>query len=234
MKLYENIVIGNFLFALGFAIRASHSSRTVCSAVNLLQQTPVDTLLGDLLLEFPGVVRLIEFKAEGNYSGKERARHKLLSSAMDATSYGRVSRAIHWYIETSSSEKSLVARVVPYLDAFPKAPKGQHLEDFIASLAQEVVNPQLTFKSEELRAYLKWVCNTLGNGIVGTGGLLLAAESDGTIHYVPMADLLELRLQHDQLIEFHHQRSDREMEYLLELARGRQQELTLSDPGLVR
>lgn len=64
MKLYENIVIGNFLYGLGFAVRArAHSTGLVVpSVVNLLQQTPADKELADVLLEFPGVVRLIEFK----------------------------------------------------------------------------------------------------------------------------------------------------------------------------
>ena len=43
-------------------------------SVNLLQQTPLDTSLGDVLLAKARVVRLIEFKREANKDRKERAR----------------------------------------------------------------------------------------------------------------------------------------------------------------
>lgn len=47
MKLYENVVIGNFLYGLGFSIgRSLPEQRT--SVVNLLQQTPADKTLGVL------------------------------------------------------------------------------------------------------------------------------------------------------------------------------------------
>ena len=54
MKLYENIVIGNFLYGLGFAIAKRTASCDFPSIVNLLQQTPDDAVLGDLLFKAPG------------------------------------------------------------------------------------------------------------------------------------------------------------------------------------
>jgi hypothetical protein len=45
MKLYENVVIGNFLFSLGFAISAKSKTNTILTSINLLQQTPADKLL---------------------------------------------------------------------------------------------------------------------------------------------------------------------------------------------
>lgn len=117
MKLYENIVIGNFLYGLGFAVRARRPSGVSASAINLLQQTPADTLLGDLLLEFPGVVRLIEFKAEDNRESKELSRHRKLSAALAGNiELQAISRDVHWYVETAASaEHGVTARIVPYL-----------------------------------------------------------------------------------------------------------------------
>ena len=225
MKLYENIVIGNFLFALGFAIRARQATNVVYSSVNLLQQTPADKLLGDVLLKFPGVVRLIEFKAEDNRSSKELARHRTISTAIEGTRLKKISRSVHWYIETAADEKSLVSRIVPYLDAFPKEQKNHRLENFIESLAQEVVNPTSSFTPAEIKAYLDWVREAHGGGNVGTGGLLLTASHDGTLHYAPMADLSELDLRHEQWIEFSHQRHEREMVYQHKLEREREMKL---------
>src|SRR5271167_4610062 len=102
MKIYENVVIGNFLFALGFAVRARQSEKVVATAISLLQQSPADKLLGDLMMEFPGVVRLMEFKTVENRSPKERARHTQLSTAIaECPHLESISRAVHWYIETS-------------------------------------------------------------------------------------------------------------------------------------
>ena len=70
MKLYENVIIGNFLYGLGLdigiKIGLDNGTETLPSIINLLQQTPADKELGDMLLEFPGVVRVLEFKNAKN------------------------------------------------------------------------------------------------------------------------------------------------------------------------
>lgn len=83
MKLYENITIGNFLFSLGYAIRDQQKGNKVMGSINLLQQTPADQLLGDVLLKFTGVVRLLEFKAEGPDLSKERGKHQGLKKVIE-------------------------------------------------------------------------------------------------------------------------------------------------------
>ncbi len=73
--------------------------------VNLLQQTPADKELADVLLEFPGVVRLIEFKQLNNKSKKERARYNLLKAAIGNDKETiKLSKSIHWFVETYSSK----------------------------------------------------------------------------------------------------------------------------------
>lgn len=46
MNLYENVIIGNFLYGLRFSIAKCTAGRDFPSIVNLLQQTPDDTVLG--------------------------------------------------------------------------------------------------------------------------------------------------------------------------------------------
>lgn len=222
MKLYENIVIGNFLYALGFAVRARRPSGVTASAVSLLQQTPADTLLGDLLLEFPGVVRLIEFKAEDNRESKELGRHRKLSAGMSGkVDLQAVSREVHWYVETApSTEHGVAARVVPYLDAFPREKtKRDRLETFIERLAREVAEERPRARADREAAYLQWVKRTQGDGMVGSGGLILVADANGTLHYAQLLDMLEMRLSHRQWIELHHERRDRELTLERELGR---------------
>ena len=81
MKLYENVIIGNFLYTLGLNI-GINKELPKYSSINLLQQTPADKALGDVLLEFPGVVRLIEFKNKKSDKEKEKTRLKLLEMAL--------------------------------------------------------------------------------------------------------------------------------------------------------
>lgn len=214
MKLYENIVIGNFLYGLGFAVRAQRPSGITTSVVNLLQQTPADTLLGDLLLEFPGVVRLIEFKAEGNRDSKERSRHRKLSAGLLGNlEFQAISRDVHWYVETApSTEHGVIARTVPYLDAFPRErAKLDRLEVFIERLAQTVAEGRPSTRSDREAAYLRWVKQTQGDGMVGSGGLILVAHANGSLRYAQLLDMLELRLSHREWIALHQQRMQREL-----------------------
>ncbi|KVN28025.1 hypothetical protein [Burkholderia stagnalis] len=236
MKIYENVVVGNFLYALGFAIRARQSVQSMPSVVNLLQQTPSDTLLGDLLLQFPGVVRLLEFKVDENRSSKERARHASLSSALSADpALSLISRRIHWYIEAGLSEvESLAVRAVPYLDAYPRTKPRGRFEPFIEALADEVVyGRSAKGEAEAAMEYIRWVKRLQGEGKVGTGGLLLVANADGSLHYAQLLDLLELRIEHRMWIELHQQRLERELTYQRELAleRGRVHERSLEREG---
>ncbi|EKS9844572.1 hypothetical protein QDD82_005426 [Burkholderia cepacia] len=231
MKIYENVVIGNFLYALGFAIRARQQVQSMPSVVNLLQQTPSDMLLGDLLLQFPGVVRLLEFKVDENQSNKERARHAALSNALSADpTMGSVSRRVHWYIEAGLSEKeSLAVRAVPYLDAYPRTKPRGRFEPFIEALADEVVDGRsMKGDADADMEYIRWVKRLQGEGEVGTGGLLLVANADGSLHYAQLLDLLELRIEHRMWIELHEQRLERELIYQHELALERERALERS------
>ncbi|CBJ52323.1 conserved hypothethical protein [Ralstonia solanacearum PSI07] len=238
MKLYENIVIGNFLYGLGFAIRAQCPTGVTPSVVNLLQQTPADMLLGDLLLRFPGVVRLIEFKARGNRSPKEQTRHAVLSAALKAVPYlEAVSRRVHWFIETApAGDEGVVARVVPYLDAFPADDNCGRLEPYIEALAHEVAQGMSTEDEAAAVEYLRWVSLTQGAGTVGSGGLLLLADATGALRYAQLHDMQELRIEHRAWIEMHQRRWERAMEYGREKEQERQLErqpkLERSGPSL--
>jgi hypothetical protein len=86
MPIYENLVIGSFLYALGLRVGAS---RLDCLApdfaVHLTQQTPLDKVLGDVMLagQTSGQtgqksVALLEFKREASREGRWKERSKLL------------------------------------------------------------------------------------------------------------------------------------------------------------
>lgn len=222
MKLYENVVIGNFLYGLGFAVRAYRPSNATVGVVNLLQQTPADKVLGDLLLTFPGAIRLIEFKTEDNRSGKEYSRHRSLSAAVSTKpALQAASRRIHWYVESAASEEhGVTAHIAPYLDAFPRIEaRRDPLSTYIEQLAREVTAVSSDDQRHEDRAYLDLVRHTQGNGEVGTGGLIFVANADGALHYAQLLDIMELRFEHRAWIELYEQRQQRELSYQRELTR---------------
>lgn len=210
MKLYENIVIGNFLYGLGFAVRAHQTAGVAVSAINLLQQTPADKILGDLLLAFPGVVRLLEFKTQDNRSDKEQKRHQKIAWGLEqCRELQSTSRKMHWYIETRPDVVvGVAARIVPYLDAFPRLPeKVDSLDAFITRTAQEVATGHTNEAADDERTYLRWIKVTVGEGNVGTGGLVVVADTNGSLYYAPLHDLMELQLLHHDWVARHQERA---------------------------
>lgn len=204
VKLYENVVIGNFLYGLGFAVRSClGDSPGIPTMVNLLQQSPADTSLADVLLTFPGIVRLIEFKMETSKKGikKEEERVQRLFKALENEgnpSLIEVSRKVHWYVEVGiGAEKEVViSRVASYLDAFLEdsglAPKA--LEDLIKLTAQEAVE-DTSDERDCARDYLQFVRKALkGKNAIGGGGLVLIMDNDGGVNFVRIQSLTDLNL----------------------------------------
>lgn len=202
MKLYENITIGNFLFSLGYAIRDQQEGNQVMGSINLLQQTPADQLLGDVLLKFTGVVRLLEFKAGGADLAKERGKHAGLKKVIEDRGLAAISREVHWYVETKATENSLGLLTIPYLDAFPpdRAPKTGRLEHLVQSIASDVANQRTRYTGAQINEYLLCVKTASGKAASGTGGLLLLAEPGGLLKFAPLEDILELNMEHREWV----------------------------------
>ena len=200
MKLYENVVIGNFLYGLGSSIGLSSNEKRQLSVINLLQQTPADKELGDVLLEFPGVVRLIEFKNKASSLKKEKQRNNQLKIAIgNNVERQAISREIHWYVETNPFEEICLNKITPYLDAFDEADSEYTIESFIENIASEVAWPVSTIKKDKLEAYLALVSKCQGTGDIGSGGLIVSVSKDG-IKYLQYTDIMQLRLQHKDYV----------------------------------
>jgi hypothetical protein len=204
LKLYENIVIGNFLYALGFAVRSKSSSTAIPSVINLLQQTPSDKLLGDVLLEFPGVVRLIEFKNRKANHTKESNKHRTLTIGIKTKKnkhHIEVSRSIHWFIETHPENENFISRIVPYLDAYPNSGKETcfSFEKFIELTAENAVKEKNMFSPERISDYL-WFVSRFQK--VNTKAILLVIDtSSGNIVNSNLTDMIQLRLPLDIFIK---------------------------------
>ncbi|MBB6183543.1 hypothetical protein [Oleiagrimonas soli] len=202
-KIYENVIIGNFLYGLGFAMRQHADGVGHQGAVNLLQQTPADTLLGDVLMTFPGMSRLIEFKRKGAVLNKETVRHVTLTKALeDKSALQRVSRRMHLYLEFSETEPDAASiKVTSYLDAFSSddaltQTMAGCIEKFASDVSESArMEPAVRAAQREEEAfYLKLVRSLQGEGSIGSGGMLLMSDAEGRLAYAYLEDLSALRM----------------------------------------
>jgi len=208
MDPYENIVIGNFLYGFGLRIGqlSAEDVRPMC--VNMLQQSPMDHALGDLMVANAGVTRLIEFKRERNPSEKEETKRMLLSRALTEKPHLHpISREIHWYIETSEKAKNLVSRVVPYLDfADPQAPTTT-IKRFTASVAADAVAKEIDAETQAAyKQYVNLVAVSHGGLQGASGGLIVNYSEEHGLRYVLVADVRDLLLDHRLVREAYFER----------------------------
>lgn len=173
------------------------------TAINLLQQTPADTYLGDMLLETPGIVRLFEFKNKKSSLTKEKDKLERLKKALkEDKEMIDLSKLIHWYIETEPEDTVCKNRIVPYLNAFDNAVYGlKTIEEFIEKIVDEIINHSIELDSEAIKAYLDLLRYSKGgNKGFSTGGLIINVTKDG-IRYVQISDFSQLRLQHKEYVK---------------------------------
>lgn len=202
MKLYENVVIGNFLYGLGFAIAKRTVGRDFPSIVNLLQQTPDDAVLGDLLFKAPGLLRIIEFKQCANTDSKEPERHERLRKGLaHSEAMTRVSREVHWFVETKPTQDSFTSRIVPYLDAYPRKEEEHDFATFVISMAEAATRGTEQCTLDETNTYLGWLAALNKSGSVGSGGLVVKMQPNGDLQYAALVSVMELVLSRQLLVK---------------------------------
>lgn len=199
MVLYENVVIGNFLFGFGASYGYAHRSATappIC--VNLVQQTPLDQRLGDVLIESATFVRILEFKRPENKSTKELAKLKQLRGAIGGNNViSGISRRIHWYIEMGNELKS---RIVPYIDFDSDGSPSISMEQFLANSVQDALHGVNSHEMELCRLYLKLLQSCVGPTGSSAGALIMAMTADGRVMYAALGEIADLRLERRQLM----------------------------------
>lgn len=209
---YENVIIGNFLYALGLAM--GRQSMPVDGCVNLLQQTPADPALGDLMLQFPGVWRLIEFKREGGDQKKEDQKRSIFLAATNPrrgrTHLREVSKQVHWYADPQESHEQFNLRVRPYLD--PQDDLAVPMMSFAQGIVEQACSGQFT-DEDELADYMAIIKTFAGARRFSAAGLLVGVSAAGGgsgasgagITYLPVSDFTDLRatarMLHERYVE---------------------------------
>lgn len=211
VDIYENVFIGNFIFILGAQIGMAlrdQKQHDIPMCINLLQQTPVDKLLGDMLADFPGCSFLIEFKREQNNDRKEKKKLDILRNALKRDSdLENISRLAHWFVQIKDSKDSLKTNVVPYLDMEQVNMKiePKSFEFFIKEIVIEIMKmadcedvKTVGVSSNEMSKYLKLLKKVYGSSGVKTGGIIVNLSKNGTLSYAVISDISKT---HKRLIE---------------------------------
>lgn len=229
IDIYENIFIGNFIYVLGvqMGIALCQHEKQFTSCINLLQQTPVDQCLADMLATFSGVSFLIEFKRENNRSLKELEKLKILrrgiknNNEMIATSH-----AAHWFIQIKAPNNgNFETKVVPYLDLdqLSNLAETKLFECFIKEIVtkvfnfkenKEVINIGVT--AEKMSTYIKFLCKIYSkSGLKKPGGLIITLSLNGELTYVAVNDITQMLNKHKNVVREYQQmlnRYDHELE----------------------
>jgi hypothetical protein len=198
VPIYENLVIGNFLFALGLKIGArQHDYVAPGLAANLLQQTPLDVVLGDVQLAGPSAVALLEFKRTAGKRWKERSKLRKIEALLEGPEFQELrttSREIHFYVETGDVLEDGFSRVLPYLDLRTDRP-GRRLELLIDDLACRARSGRELSEMDRqvCQRYLHLVCDSQGRSYYPSPGLLVGVGGNGRIAFAQVEDIRDLR-----------------------------------------
>jgi hypothetical protein len=208
----EGNVISAFLSGFWYELGKRGLPQFELIGVELLQQTPLDTVLGDLLIANARLVRLIEFKRELNTDDKEPVKLSRLKAGLGSSSFAfleSISREIHWYVLTNFN-KSQNSVVVPYLDL--ESPAGDRdLPRFIEETVNALARPGIN--EDDLREYIQLLGRCFRSGRIArtTGGLVFTVNHQGKSIFVPIRDVQELAMTPRLILEERRMTLERQM-----------------------
>jgi hypothetical protein len=183
--IYENIYIGVFIYSLGFLVAKNKQVSSLSSAINLYQQTPGDTTLGDFFCNIGGRSLLIEFKKEWKEVNTERrkpAKEKLLNKLGREARLQAISLKTHFLAcpyEFSGSERDLYFFPYVYLLNEEKI-NVELMGNFIGRYLDQQVGSEGKEFAEYLEA-LRPVAQSAQGGAKEISGLIVNLNEQGRI-----------------------------------------------------
>lgn len=189
MKIYENVLIGNFIFSLGVqAGKKFDKSPFPQAIVSLFQQTPSDPYLGDLFTSFGGHNLLIEFKADSADKKEVEKIEMLTQELAKDNDLATLSTSCHFFAHGVIPEEAFNILFCPYLSTLNASNKTS-LEPFIS----DVLNRRVGTNSDRFGEYVALLHRLFSNGKASsTGGLLLNVDANGAMTYLASPNLSDL------------------------------------------
>jgi hypothetical protein len=214
MDLYENTLIGTFLYGLGMEVGARAGERGVASGVDLLQQTPLDQSLADLMIQSASAIRLVEFKRAKNNDPKEKQKLNALRLYMyrhpEPEPLARTSVEIHRLVEIHPAEsETILPRTTLHERAYFGGPSSvSTIPELCATTAIALTTPTRGPSIADCARYLG-VLAQLSAAVkrpTGGGGTLMVAMRDGIVGHAHVNDISDIFQTQRDLIRLEKER----------------------------
>lgn len=203
---YENLYLGAFVFALGVAAGKSGQSIND-SCAQLLQQTPGDKPIGDLLAVWEGRSFIFEFKRRE--SGVKTERHKSYCTKQCPEDCNEHRNFIFDYLECSTNEKLLEKSLkchfvafggesekpslsfMPYAKILDNKKQGNRdsLEEFTSKM---LLNSSLGLIKGEFEEYYNFLLGCVEHHGGTLSGVVINIGDNGALNTVNVQELQSL------------------------------------------
>jgi len=190
MDAYENVIIGNFIYLLG--ITAGRQDQSTFN-VNLLQQTPLDKPLADVMIASPRFVMIIEFKRASIVDKKEDEKRTKLREKLE-TKHKKlllVSKLVHWFANIDCTNSTLGISIEPYIENQLSSKSYKEIPEFVNKIFEMSTKPKTLITAEEIKNYINLLGETGGTS-KSRGGLIVIADKENGIAVIPLNDITEI------------------------------------------
>ncbi|MCO7247532.1 hypothetical protein [Halomonas sp. Mc5H-6] len=180
---YENVYLGNFIFALGF--QAAQTEKGLSDkSVQLVQQTPDEQKLNDLFINWSGKSFIFEFKRNPDKVSTELEKEakKLLNESLNSPANEEVlalSNKSHFL--GFGLERGL--GFIPYSTIHNDIDSYCPLDEFCLALVGGEHDFGLSY--DELTKYLAFIASATKSTTDGCGGFILNISDDGCLNMIP-------------------------------------------------
>lgn len=179
---YENVYLGNFIFALGF--QAARTKKGLSDkSVQLVQQTPDEIKLSDLFVNWSGKSFIFEFKRNLDRVSTELEKEakKYLNKCLNSPENQRalkLSKKSHFL--GFGMENGL--GFVEYSTIHERIESYYLLDKFCLAMVSGEYGLGLNY--EELKEYLAFIESVTSSTTEGCGGFILNVADDGSLNMV--------------------------------------------------
>ncbi len=184
---YENVYLGNFIFALGY--QAAKTNKGLSNkAVQLVQQTPDEEILNDLFINWGGKNFIFEFKRNITKVSTELDKpakvklNKALNSPSNAL-FSTLSEKSHFL--GFGFDKGI--GFIPYMNIKKPIEECFFLDSFCELLLD--VNNELGLTYDEFSRYLNFIRESTSSTTEGCGGFVFNISKDGSLNMVPFESI---------------------------------------------
>jgi hypothetical protein len=155
---YENVLLGAFIFRLGYKMGESGKLENTPFAANLFQQTPLDTVFSDFMCASGAKGFLLEFKKnwEGRVSERRKDKYKLLQ---EQPTLGAQAEKCHLLgygkdIESSQGQGDIDILFGNYCEIVSAESEEKVKIRSMSNFLQEIIDEKIGANSEEFRDYI--------------------------------------------------------------------------------